>query len=333
MQAGLDNRIRTTFNHNPTTLRLASARPAMQTLPRPQRDPDAPGNLVRNLIVAAPGHVFTAADFSGIEAVLVGYEARDPGYMRLARRDVHSFYTAHAMYHIGDTRLSANDLPQLSWDDDKLFSRLADIKKLYKAERNDLYKHLVHAINFGQSPKGAQDKIYKETGIIYDIKLIARAMDIYKKELFPSIPRWHKQVRLKAHEEGHLRNAWGYVHRFNHVFANKLRNGVWEQINGDDAEAVLAFKPQSTAAGIMKEVLLRMYQNRFEEAGQFIRLTIHDEIFCEVPNGYELRMQEILKEEMEQPIPVLPLPAEWNMGPYLSILSEGKTGDRWSTMH
>jgi DNA polymerase I-like protein with 3'-5' exonuclease and polymerase domains len=220
----------------------------------------------------------------------------------------------------------------LCWDDEQLFTHLGHIKKLFKDERNSLYKHLVHAINFGQGPKGAQDKIYKETSVMYDVKHIAHAMDIYKKELFPSIPRWQQQVRLKAHEEGHLRNAWGYVHRFNHVFSNKLRNGIWERVLGDDAEAVLAFKPQSTAAGIMKECLLRMYQDRFEEAGQWLRMTIHDEIFCEVPEDYGPRIQEILREEMERPIEVLPLPAEWNMGAHLVVLSEGKGGTRWSEM-
>ena len=300
--------------------------------PRPSKNKDAPQNLIRGLIKAGEGMIFSARDFSGIEAVLVGYEARAADYIRLARRDVHSFYTAHAMYHIGDRRLTANDLPLLSWDDEKLFARLAEIKKLYKAERNDLYKHLVHAINFGQGAKGAQDKIYKETGIMYDVKLIARAMDIYKKELFPAIPRWHQNIRMQAHEQGFLRNAFGYVHRFSHVYQNKLKNGIWERVLGDDAEAVLAFKPQSTAAGIMKECLLRMYFERFEEAGQWLRMTIHDEIFCEVPRGDEERMQEILRVEMERPVKELPLPPEWGMGSHLVVLSEGKDGDVWAAM-
>lgn len=283
------------------------------------------------MIVAAPGNIFVARDFSGIEAVLVGYDAKDKDYIRLALRDVHSFYTAYALNQL-DGRVSGNDLPLLSWSDDRLFARLAEIKNAFKEDRNSLYKHLVHAINFGQGPQGAQEKIYKETDIVYSTKLIGRLMGIYK-ELFPSIPRWHRTVREQAHGDRLLRNAFGYVHRFNAVYSWK-RNplGEWEKILGDDAEAVLAFRPQSNAAGIMKEALLRLYQNRFEEAGQYLRLTIHDEILCECPEGYAERLDAILLEEMETPVSVLPLPESYGMGSHLSILTESKKGSIWGTM-
>lgn len=333
MPADIADRIHTIYNHNPSTLRLASKQPNLQNLPRPSADKAAPQNLIRNMIRAPEGYTWYARDFSGIEAVLTGYEAGDKSYVRLARRDIHSFYTAYSMYNLGDRRLTANDLPQLCWDDEKLFGRLDDIKKAFKSERNNLYKHLVHAINFGQSAKGAQDKIYKETNIMHPVNVVVLAMDIYKKELFPSIPRWHNNIRLQAHSDGYLRNAFGYIHRFNHVFANKLRNGHWERILGEDAEAVLAFKPQSTAAGIMKEVLLRLYQERFDEVGQYLRMTIHDEIFLELLLELVERIDLIMKEEMERPIKELPLPEDWGMGPYLSILSEAKVGPVWGEMH
>ena len=326
-----DGRVHTSFLHNPSTLRLSSASPNLQNLPRPSKDKAALSNIIRNLIVAAPGCVLTARDFSGIEAVLVGYEAKDPGYIRLALRDVHSFYTAYSLYEL-DKRISANDLPQLSWDDDKLFKRLSEIKKEFNHERNSLYKHLVHAINFGQGALGARDKVYEETDILFDVKKISRAMDVYK-ELFPRIPTWQKDVRLQAHDAGYLRNAFGYVHRFNHVFTNKLRNGVWDRVPGDDAEAVLAFKPQSNAAGIMKAALLKVYFEHFEVAGQYLRLTVHDEILCECPEEYQLTLDGILAEIMEAPVRELPLPESYGMGPYLHILTEPKSGTSWGGMH
>jgi hypothetical protein len=284
------------------------------------------------MIIAEPGMIFGARDFGGIEAVLVGYDAKDRDYIRLALRDVHSFYTAYALNQL-DGRVGGNDLPLLSWSDEKLFGRLGEIKQAFKEDRNNLYKHLVHAINFGQGPQGAQEKIYKETDIIYPVKLIARLMAIYK-ELFPSIPRWHNTVRMQAHDDGLLRNAFGYVHRFNAVYSwKKTPIGTWEKMPGDDAEAVLAFRPQSNAAGIMKEALLRLYQDRFEEAGQYLRLTIHDEIFWQCPPDKYESVDRIVQEEMERPVPELPLPASYNMGAHLHILTEGKQGARWGSMH
>ena len=325
-----DGRVHTLFLHNPSTLRLSSASPNLQNLPRPDKDPNALQNLIRNLIVAAPGCVLTARDFSGIEAVLVGYEANDPSYIRLALRDVHSYYAAWALYEL-DKRISANDLPQLSWDDEKLFKRLAEIKKEFGHERNGLFKHLVHALNFGQGALGARDKIYEETDILFDVKRISRAMDVYR-ELFPSIPRWQKDIRLQADDAGHLRNAFGYVHRFSHVFAWKQRNGIWDKVPGDDAEAVLAFKPQSTAAGIMKQALLTCYFQYFETVGQYLRLTVHDEILCECPEEHQPVLDAELQRIMETPIRELPMPECWGMGPYLHINTEPKQGLRWGNM-
>lgn len=327
---GKDERVHTTFSHNPSTLRLASQNPNLQNLPRPGKNADDLASLVRNFFVAAPGHVLVARDFSGIEAVLVGYEARSARYIRLAKLDVHSFYTAYALNQL-DGRVSANDLPDLSWDDARLTKRLSEIKSEFKHDRNSLYKHLTHAINFGQGPKGAQEKIYKETDIIQPLNTIATVMGIYK-ELFPEIPKWHHDVRLQADRDGYLRNAFGYVMRFNKVFSWKKVGKKWDQIPGDDAQRVLAAKPQSNAAGIIKESILRLYFDRFEDAGQYLRLQVHDENFMEVPMELATHVDQVMQEEMERPVPELKLPASWGMGEYLSIGTEGKIGARWGEM-
>ena len=324
-------RVCTSFTHNPSTLRLASQNPNLQNLPRPTKNKEDLQNIIRNLIVPAPGNVLLARDYSGIEAVLVGYEAKAPGYLRLARRDVHSFYTAYALHGLDSGRILANDLPLLSWDDEKLFKRLGEIKKEFGAERNSLYKHLVHAINFGQGAKGAQAKIYLETDTMFDVKLISRVMDIYK-ELFPEIPKWHNEVRLQADRDGYLRNAFGYVLRFSRVFSWKREHGVWIKYPGDDAEAVLAFRPQSTAAGIIKEAILKFYFERFIEAGQYLRLQVHDECFFECPEEYADTLDAITQEVMEMPIKQLPLPASYGMGEHLVVLTESKRGPRWGMM-
>ena len=265
-------------SHNPSTLRLAC--PYFHNLPRPG-DEDSLDAIIRNMIVARPGHVFVAADFSGIEALLVGYEARSPRYMRLCYLDVHSFYTAYCLNQF-DGRVSSADLPELSWDDDKLRTHLAGIKKEFRNERNKIYKHLIHAKAFGQTPPGAQEKILRETKVEVPLKLISTAMAIYD-DLFPEIPKWQLAVQLQADRDGYLRNAFDYVHRFNRVFHWKKECGQWQRSPGEDAEKVLAFRPQSNAAAIIKEVMLRLYFERLEEAGQYLRLQVHDELVLEPP--------------------------------------------------
>lgn len=329
MPVGPDGKVHCTFTSNPSTLRSACQNPNLQNCPRPTNDLAA---IIRNLFVASPGNILYARDFSGIEAVLVGYDAAAPGYMRLARRDVHTFYTAWALHELDPGRIPPNDLPLLSWDDDRLFSRLAELKGLLKKERNSLYKHLVHAANFMQSPKGAKEKIFAETGVEYPIDTVRRVMDIYF-ELFPEIKKWHSTVLLQAEKDGYLRNAFGYLHRFSHVFDYEKVDGKWQKHpNHDTANKVVAFGPQSNAAAIIKLAMLALSQGHFEEAGQWLRLLIHDELLFDTPISALEKLDAICQMVMEAPIKELPLPATYNLGPYLSILTEPKQGLRWGIM-
>jgi DNA polymerase I-like protein with 3'-5' exonuclease and polymerase domains len=156
-------------------------------------------------------------------------------------------------------------------------------------------------------------------------------MDIYK-ELFPEIPRWQTQLLHQVHRDGFLKNPYDYIHRFHQPFKFTKIGTQWEKSPGSDANAIWAFLPQSTAAGIMKEALLRLYFERFEEAGQYLRLTVHDELLSEVTEEFidqELRVKE---EEMGKLIPVLPLPSSYAMGSHLSIGVESKVGKAWGGM-
>lgn len=332
LPVGFDGRIHTIFTSNPSTLRSASQNPNLQNIPRPDpSDPENPANIVRNLFIAAPGTILLARDYSGIEAKLVGYFASAPDYMRLCAIDVHSFYTAYALNAL-DGRIATGDLPQLSWSDSDLTACLGGIKKKFKAERNNLYKHLVHAINFGQTARGAQEKILQETGINFEVKTIQYVMDLYK-ELFPEIPRWHELVLATAEKNGFLKNPFGYVHRFSRPYEyEKDYDGNWTKKQGPDANKCWAFLPQSSAAGIIKEAMSRLYFDRFEEAGQYLRLLIHDELWLEVPELKVDEVEEVLTEEMERPIKAMPLNPNWNQGDYLIVGTEGKRGRSWGSM-
>lgn len=326
MPIGPDRRVHPTLTRNPETLRSACNNPNLQNLPRSKSF----GVTIRNLIVAKPGSILLARDYSGIEAVLVGYFAQSARYIRLAKLDVHSYYTAYALNQL-DGRVATADLPDINWADDKLIPHLAWLKKTYKEDRNSLYKHLVHGANFMQGPMGAKEKILLETGIDYPVGLVSKVMGVYF-ELFPEIKKWHGQVLLQVEKDGFIRNPFGYVQRFNKVFDYENIGGVWRKEPGPDSCKVIASGPQSTAAGIITESMLRLYQNRFEEAGQYLRLLVHDELLSEVPLEKADEVDQIMKEEMEKPITELPLPESFNQGNFLAVLTEPKRGQRWGSM-
>jgi len=346
---GPDGRVHGTFTHNPSSLRLSMHDPNLQNIPR-GADPNNPlPKYVKEMFVAPPGSTFWARDFSGIEAVLVGYFAGAKGYTRLAKRDVHSFYTAYAINALDPARFNANDLPSIEWDDDKLFTRLEEIKREFKADRNGLFKHLVHGANYLQSPKGASETIFKTTGKAFDIKLISSVMEVYF-ELFPEIRAWHKDLcqrvdgtkRRKGGEGerpdpwtigvAHVSNPFGYVHRFYNVLEWEKIGDEWISSYGEDAKRLISFLPQSTAAAIIKRAG-RILWEEYPWVGQTMRLWIHDEILGECEDEELEKCLSVSQTVMESPIPELPLDPAWGMGTHLSIGTESKVGRTWAAMN
>lgn len=351
MQVGSDNRVHTTFGHNPSSLRLCSFDPNLQNIPRGS---DELAKYVKDIFVAPNGYTFWERDFSGIEAVLVGYFAGSRDYVRLAKLDVHSFYTAYALHQL-DGRVAASDLPELSWSDEKLAKSLKRIKKEFGDERNELYKHLVHGANYLQTPKGARDHIFASTGKEFDVNLVSKVMGIYF-ELFPDIRRWHYDLakavdgtKRKHAEPGeqistpwtlgvcYARNPFGYVHHFYNVLnwrKHLKEDGTHEWFSefGDDAKRLVSFLPQSTAAALIKRAAKTLFNN-YPWVGNTLRLLIHDSVLGEAKDGDIDGCLETSRLVMEAPIPELPLDPAWGMGEYLTIGTEAKVGKSWGDMH
>jgi hypothetical protein len=326
------------------------ADPNLQQIPRGGTEEE---RWVKECFVAPDGYTFWERDFSGIEAVLVGYFAGSSGYIRLAKRDVHSFYTSYALNALDPTRISANDLPLLSWSDDKLFARLAEIKKEFGAERNSLYKHLVHGANYLQTPGGAAEHIFKNTGRAFDKKLITQVMNVYF-ELFPEIRKWHHDLcnrvdgtkRRPSDDSvqpdevvgpwslgvGYARNPFGYIHRFYDVLEWKRVGDDWLSSYGEDAKRLVSFLPQSTAAAIIKQAAKRLYYE-YPWVGETLRLLIHDSILGECDERNLEQCLSVSDLVMSAPIRELPLDPSWGLGEFLAIGTEAKTGKSWGEMH
>lgn len=336
MPVGPDNLIRTTFTHEPSTLRLSARRPNLHNTPRPSTEL---GALVRGLFVAPPGWEFWARDFSGIEAVLVGVEAGSARYTRLAKLGVHSWVCAHLMQQRG--KLPSSELPDLKWSDEDLHRYFGDIKKRFPVER-EASKRCVHAGNYLATaaklyeeypqyfpplpdPKKAGRMLGKSSGAAWFLR--------FYFELTPEIPRWHERICLQVDKSTIARNAFGYVHRFYRVlnwqYDKSTKEWVWSW--GDDAKRLVAFLPQSNAAGIMKESILKM-RAEAPEVADTLRLTIHDELLGMAPARAVPECLEKARVVMEAPVKQIPLSPEWGMGDFLTIGTEGKRGPVWGEM-
>ena len=307
------------YTHNPSTLRLACQAPNLTNLPR-VGDEHQLESIIRNLVVARDGMIFIERDFSAIESVLTAYFARWRDGIRLAKIGVHAYLASHVLGRPAD----------LSWSDVDIRQYLKAIKKSDHVDVQRVYnacKRCVHGSNYGMTPR---KMVQSEPQTFPDEKYATRIQDIYFEVAAP-IRKWHLQTQLEAHQNGYLRNPFGYILRLTHVFRNVKENGKWVRKPGDQANEALAFLPQSTAAGIIKEAMLRLWE--IPETRAAMRLMVHDSLLLEVLQQDVELVDAILKAEMEKPVPELVLPDSYGLGSYLNIDTDGKRGTRWGGLH
>lgn len=331
MPVDADGRIRTTFAHTPSTLRLSSVEPNLQNIPRG----GGVESYVKEIFKTPEGFVFWERDYSGIEAVLVGYFAGSAKYIRLAKLGVHDYLASHIIGRPAE----------VSWDDIKLGSYLRDIKKNFKAER-EVAKRCIHGGNYMMTARRTAE-LYPD--YFPTVKKAAELQELYFG-VFPEIRKWHRNLcervdgtkRRKADPNEAIPDPWtlgvcfaqnpfGYTHRFYDVLHWQKINGEWYSEYGEDAKRLVAFLPQSTAAAIIKKSAKKLF-NEYPWVGDTLRLLIHDSMLGECRDD-ELEMcLKVSADVMERPIEELPLDPAWGMGDYLTIGSEAKFGKSWGSM-
>ena len=334
-----DGRVHPTITNNPDTLRTSMVNPNLQQIPHG----GGLQGLVKDIFVAPAGSVLWEIDYAGIEAVLVGYFARSPQLVRLAKMGVHDYVNAHALCHL-DKQIPESDLPHLSWSDADLQASLKSFKQRFPKERF-VRKRLVHGHHYMMGPHRAQEVLLKELGRVVPIKNIKAFFKFYD-ELFPEIGAWQRGLcmRVDGTEEeadpglgitagaGWVRNPSGMVHRYFQVIRwVRIADGSWSWTYGPAAKALIAFNPQHAAAAIGKRAIRAVAQED-PEALESLRLFIHDSLVGECRRG---RVRDVIRRVeaiMSRPIPWLPLPAIWGMGTHLQIGVEAKFGRSWGEM-
>jgi uracil-DNA glycosylase family 4 len=304
------------FGHKPATGRLSCVAPNLQNIPRAEDD-DVESKVVKTLFIPEPGCAIVEVDYASIEALLLGYFARDPFYMRLATLGIHDYVNAQVLREAG----RITDEPTPSWSDADLLACFGDLKKRFKAERTAV-KKIVYTSNYG----GSAYKIYMDAPQAFNgSRKFAEQLQRDYFNTFPSIERYQNETIEQAYENGYLRGVWGLINRFYKVVKwEKDRNGQWRRKLGDEANEALAFKPQHAGSGIIKRGMLDMKRDD-PEIFRTLRLTIHDSLFSSaVPldkvDDYVPRMINI----MSRPAQCMPMPASWGRGDFLSVGVEAK---------
>jgi DNA polymerase I-like protein with 3'-5' exonuclease and polymerase domains len=295
----------------------------------------------RKCISVPSDRILIESDFKGIEAVIVGYLANDPDYIRLAKIGVHDYFCTHILASKG--KMAASDIPSLVQSDSELKVVFKHVKKTFPKDRDDA-KHIVHGTAYGMTPP-LMASLYE-----LPIAEAERLQELYF-ELFPKIHAWQEMVKEKAHREVWLRNCFGYeipfweVYRWNSQRYERLLQ-TWRKLEGfapngmrwsltrveqdwvdairgwmekgfttedaisklcydlgDDAKSAISFLPRDTAAAMLKEVLLRLRPLAFSQydAGFMIGCA-HDAILTECPKVKMEEVAQLLHREMTAPV-------------------------------
>lgn len=336
MLCGLDGRVHTTFGHNPSSLRLCSFDPNLQNIPRGT----GLDKYVKEIFVAPEGFTFWERDFSAIEAVLVGYFAGDPSYIRFAKLGVHDYLASHMLGRPAD----------LSWSEKDLRAYFKEIKRNHVAVRDNA-KRTVHGSNYMMSARRMHE-LFPES---FPTTQTASKLQGLYFELFPAIRRWHRSIcqhvdgtkkrRVDGQDQAvdpwtlgvcYARNPFGYVHHFYNVldWEKVDHDGIseWVWSFGEDAKRLVSFLPQSTAAAIIKKAAKTIWYG-YPEIGETLRLLIHDSILGEASDEHVGDCLSISQRVMEAPIEELPLDPAWGLGDFLQIGTEAKVGRCWGEMH
>jgi DNA polymerase I-like protein with 3'-5' exonuclease and polymerase domains len=264
-------RVHTKFGFHPSTWRKSSRDPNLQNIP-------ANGDLAgafRRTIIASPGHALIEADSKSIEAVLVGYDASDAEYIRIAKAGVHDFFMSHVRAHHEGGRGIDRSLPL-----DELVKACKEAKDYDKSlpksvQRRDHCKKTVHGSNYGLTPYGMADE-YQD---LFPRQRDAEELQEMYFALFPKIKQWMRTTRELADRQTYLDNHYQYRHYF---YAVTKWNSKYQKFDlGTDAKRCIAFLPQSDASAIQSDDLLTLADDPIVRA--MLRLIIHDSFVLECP--------------------------------------------------
>lgn len=322
MPQDLKGRVHAVLGHTPSTLRLSCVNPNLQQIPADKKK----GKKwdVRSVFVPDPGFKLFEVDYSAIEARLVAYFMPSPDYDRLARLGVHDFLNGHMLSVEG--KITDKDVPTLALSDSDLKLAFKALKAKFPEER-EVAKRVVHGTSYGMG----SSELFRKYPEVFLTPKRARDLRSLFYDVCPDIPRWQEATVTRAEEEAELRNPFGYAHKFWRVCEYKMGpDGEWMRKWGDDAKASIAFLPQSTAAGIIKEAMLCLEEEYALASKGWLLLQVHDSLLFQLPEAEFDRWAEIIINVMCRQVKELPLP--WtSTGECLRIGVEAKAGKRWGS--
>ena len=240
------------------TGRLSSTEPNLQNIPT-RTDL---GSKMREMFVAAPGHVLVDADYSQIELRLLAHISGDEAMQQafLSGEDFHTV-TAARVFHV----------PQ-----DQVTHQMRSRAK---------------AVNFGIVYGISAFSLSQDIGVT-----VAEAKEYMERYFatYTGVRQYMEQVVSQARERGYVETLW---HRRRALPELKSPNFNMRSFG---ERVALNMPIQGTAADIIKLAMVRVHR-RLAAEGLEARLImqVHDELIVECPEAEASRVEQLLQQEMQ----------------------------------
>jgi len=261
---GADGKFHPIYTFRPETGRLSSVRPNMQNVPNGGVDEELAKAIRSCVVPSRPGRVLVECDWRAMEAVLTGWFAGDDEYIAASKKDSHSWYAGYILQDTGVIK----EVPSPLNDDFMSFAHW--VKKEHPAVRRD-----AKMVNLA-------------TGYNMRWPLLASTMHwpaekakrfiALKDEMAPKLKAWKERTWMEAHRKGYLETPFGYQCFFWDVLVpDKKKPGNF--LLGKEANAALAFRPQSSGAAMLRELMLAL--DPYDGSLFDFLVPIHDAVLVE----------------------------------------------------
>jgi len=283
-----NDRAHSQYGFHPSTWRSSSRNVNLGNIPK--RNDLA--RLFRRTIIAEEGCKLIEIDRSGLEAVLVGYWAKSPEYIKLAKAGVHSYLGSIVL---GD------EVPWAVIRDTPL-PELKKLLKQFKKRGGDDYegwKRCVHGSSYLLSPYGMHDEYEEYFPTEYSAQKVQDIL--FGSPAGQAIRSYHKATLEEVWGKKYLDNSFQYRHYFyGPIYKMNKRANKWEVDHEGDAKRAIAFRPQSDGAAIQREDILAL--SVIPNIGNLMRLPTYDSLVFETPNHLVDSAIECMARQFNKPI-------------------------------
>lgn len=272
-----DGVVRTTFKFDPPSWQLNSSNPNIQNASKHPKEWELIGRTASELILigqrfrrivkAPPGRCVVEFDKKAFHVSMMGFEARDPLYVKWAPH----MHTLFASYIVGEPIPMEGEID---------LDKIKHIKNKFKVVRDSQAKPAVlgNQLGLGHVKLHYQNRTFiSEEGIRcvgIESKRRAKYLQDMLASLFPKVEVYKKRIKEEAHFKKHLKSAYGALRWFYDVLRWDYKTRSMK--NGSEAEEAQSHNIQADAFGMIHSEFIDMAENSDIMEEHWFSNQIHD---------------------------------------------------------